>query len=216
MTSSVQNSCWSCRHEISAPDQLCPHCGATVNLTTRGGEIAGDSRIEAFTTGFDAFSEPVNEPIADHISKLAALHQEGSLTAKEFQDLKETVIRRSRTSLGAITPSRSVSPVPPKVAHSNISSMILPALIVGLIWLDHTRGPLFPDDWYCAIGAGTAMRESGYTRADSWSANNGCGPSIPGCATGWSHVPARSYCLHSTVWDAIRNSRLFVNGFGTK
>jgi hypothetical protein len=184
-------------------------------LTTarhEAGNKYGDAKIS--TTSFDTFSQSENEPIADHISKLAALHQEGSLTAKEFQDLKETVIRRSRSYV-SVGETRPNPPVEPKAAQSILSSLV-PALLVGMIWLDHVRGPLFPDDWYCAIGAGTGVRESGYTQADSWSANNGCGASIPGCATGWSHVPARSYCLHSTIWNAIRNSRLVVNGFGAQ
>jgi hypothetical protein len=210
MMDEVRNSCWACRGEINAPDQSCSHCGATVNLTTRRkaavkaeaisnstfeasarivkdkadpkGHLANDLNKGAATSS-NASPEAENEPIADQISKLAALHQEGSLTAKEFQDLKETVIRRSRSSIsvGEIRPN---PPVEPKAAQSILSSLILPALLVGMIWLDHARGPLFPDNWYCAIGAGTGVREPGYTQADSWSANNGCGPRIPGCATG--------------------------------
>jgi hypothetical protein len=192
--------------EIESLDQSCVHCGAAVNLTTRK-----ESKPAK------AASNSERESISDETSKLSALHRQGSLAAKEFEGLKERVrSARLDADSGDARANRSeISPARDRT-HSYLSSLILPSLIVGLIWLDHARGPLFPDEWYCAIGAGTAVREAGYTTTDSWSANNGCGASIRGCETGWSHVPARAYCRHSSIWNEIRYSRRVVNGFGFK
>jgi rRNA maturation endonuclease Nob1 len=78
-------------------------------------------------------------------------------------------------------------------------------LIFGIVMCDKVFGPLFPDTLYCSIGAGVEMTVPAQINPYGWSTAGNCNSYIAGCATSWRVVPAREYCAHGTLWDAIVN-----------
>lgn len=73
------------------------------------------------------------------------------------------------------------------------------ALGAVLVWADSVH-PIFPDEVYCALGAGQIYTYGSQTHANSWSANCG-GASHPECANGWVTIPATTVCMHTTLWE---------------
>ena len=80
------------------------------------------------------------------------------------------------------------------------------ALLVGIILLDAVFGPLFPDDIYCAVGAGTAYQQPASVSPGGWAVGNGCYAGNPACVTSWVVRSASKYCMHGTFWDAIMSA----------
>ena len=78
-------------------------------------------------------------------------------------------------------------------------------VLIGVVIADHLQGAIFPDDFYCVVGAGNYYVVPGRTEATSWSANNGFGAGRPECATRWAQFPASSKCSHGTLWEAVRS-----------
>lgn len=87
-------------------------------------------------------------------------------------------------------------PVGEKVSGQNLAVFI--ALLIGLVVVDGVAGPLLPDGWYCAVGAGRQVHQAGTISPSAWSANNGG-------VTQWTQTSARSYCIHGTLWSALRD-----------
>jgi hypothetical protein len=81
-------------------------------------------------------------------------------------------------------------------------------LTVCVVAGDHAFGPLFPDDWYCKLGAGEVITQPGRLQAEGYRADSNCGAYKAECATGWVQYPASAYCAHKTLWTAIRNKVL--------
>jgi hypothetical protein len=75
-------------------------------------------------------------------------------------------------------------------------------IIAGLIAADAVYGPIFPDETYCLMGAGTELRSPESTRTSSWGLK--CDADASNChdvANGWTTTGATSQCFHGTLWD---------------
>jgi hypothetical protein len=67
------------------------------------------------------------------------------------------------------------------------------AAVAGIFLLDAVLGPLFPDQVYCTIGAGTTVIDTAnYWRRDS---------------DGRPTFQRDRVCVHGTIWDAIKPTR---------
>jgi hypothetical protein len=133
------------------------------------------------------------------LSVLLRLRKEGSLSDNEFE-----LLRKKVTSSANDQPRDSKDDTE-KTGSSNTTFGLLVAAAIGLIVVDHVKGPIFPDEAYCVVGAGKSVVVAGRTEANSWSANNGCGAYKPECANGWVHHPAAEVCIHGSLWDSIRS-----------
>lgn len=127
---------------------------------------------------------------ASRLAELKALRDKGIITNDEFLAMQQNGVSETRS---------------PLIDLEIGAGWILIALIVGAIALDHLQGPIFPDFVYCVVGAGVKLHQPAQTTANSWSANNGCGAYQPQCATSWIGTPASSTCIHTSMWNAIRN-----------
>jgi hypothetical protein len=89
---------------------------------------------------------------------------------------------------------------------------LLAALIV--IAVDAKNGPLFPDDFYCLVGAGTEIRSNAQamSRTTSWSVvcdadqidtGRPCRNVPKERTTTW--IPETRRCIHTTIWDAYKD-----------
>jgi hypothetical protein len=94
-----------------------------------------------------------------------------------------------------------------KPLHSLRQTLFLGIAVVGLIAADHLSGPIFPDDWYCYVGAGKVETVQGTTEPSSWTMSNGCGAYRTECVKSWTHTPTYTLCNHATLWVSI-NKRL--------
>lgn len=144
-----------------------------------------------------------NDRQTNSIAELIRLRDQGEITLEEFNHLKQRTIYGDRESSADSTAAPSES-VTPWQALPGLTLPIIALMIAGLIYADHVNGSIFPDNWYCAVGAGSSLQQAGRSEAMSWSANNGCNASRPECATQFRYSPASSRCLHGTLWEAIR------------
>jgi hypothetical protein len=71
--------------------------------------------------------------------------------------------------------------------------LILIAVAVGAVVLDHKSGPIFPDWFYCLNGAGTELSQPASARQTQATSN---GRPV------WEYREASTFCLHGTLWDA--------------
>lgn len=138
------------------------------------------------------------------LSDLVRLRNDSEITAEEFELLKHRLIYGGSSAKEAVVDATNARPIEPEGQSNVFSLSIVVIAIAALIYADNARGGIFPDDLYCAVGAGTAYWQGGRTEATSWSANNGCNASRPECATRWTSTPASSHCSHGTLWEAIR------------
>jgi hypothetical protein len=132
------------------------------------------------------------------IALLNRLRGDGALTEGEFDNLKQQLLDDS----GSQIPFTDTNKPADKSTASGFAALLIAA--IGLTVVDHFKGGIFPDDFYCVVGAGTAYSVPARTEATGWSANNGCGVGRPECATRWIQYPAGSKCAHGTLLDAIR------------
>ena len=86
-----------------------------------------------------------------------------------------------------------------------ISLTVIGGLVMAFLYFEDTRGPLLPDDVYCAMGAGISVREGASIEANAWSGSGGCGAYKPECATRWVINPATHYCMHGKLTDTLRD-----------
>lgn len=138
---------------------------------------------------------------AASLSELVRLRDSGDITAEEFEHLKR------RAVYGSDDPENVARSVYRGMADGlgfGLTVPIIAAALAAIVYADHVNGSIFPDDWYCAVGAGVSLQQPARTEAFAWSSNNGCNASRPECATRFTHTPASSRCLHGTVWEAIK------------
>jgi hypothetical protein len=161
-------------------------------------------------------SKVINNGLPEQLNKLGKLHADGVLTDGEFTALKEKLVARSidaqaERDTNARAPMAGVTLFSNFYTHGidyvkSVPNRIVVGivLIFGIVMCDKVFGPLFPDTLYCSIGAGVEMTQPAQVNPSGWSMNGNCNMYIPGCATSWQVVPAREYCAHGTLWDAIR------------
>jgi hypothetical protein len=85
--------------------------------------------------------------------------------------------------------------------------LLLVVLIIGFLYIDHTKTRLLPDSVYCSIGAGQMSRgyseSGGYTdeceNVSDSELNIQCRTVPDG-----SRIYTPASCSHGSVWDAIR------------
>jgi hypothetical protein len=70
--------------------------------------------------------------------------------------------------------------------------LLVLAIVVGAIVLDHKKGPIFPSEVYCLAGAGMEFRQPASAHL-SQSTTHG--------VRDWEYTPASSQCFHGTLWD---------------
>jgi hypothetical protein len=86
--------------------------------------------------------------------------------------------------------------------------------VIIAIAIDAKNGPLFPDDFYCLVGAGTEIRSEAqaWSRTTSWSVvcdanqmdtGRPCRDVPKGRTTTWT--PETRRCVHKTIWDAYKD-----------
>lgn len=138
---------------------------------------------------------------ASSLSELIRLRDSGEITVDEFDHLKRRAIHGSDVPENAF---RSISRGMADGLGFSLTVPIMAAALAAIVYVDHVNGSIFPDDWYCAVGAGISLQQPGSTEATTWSANNGCNASRPECATRWTHTLASSRCLHGSLWEAIK------------
>jgi hypothetical protein len=114
------------------------------------------------------------------LSDRVRLRKNGEITADKFFRLKRQLIYGAEPAVAAAT-------TPPKPRRSLLgfdgSGLLLIGLVAaGLMCAGHLKGGMFPDDFYCAVGAGVSYDVASRSEATGWSANNGCGASGPECA----------------------------------
>jgi hypothetical protein len=91
----------------------------------------------------------------------------------------------------------------PPSSKSALRLAVIAGVAVAVIMADQFAGPLFPDAFYCAIGAGVIVTNPASVTPGSWSANFGCNAGDPNCVTSWRVTPAVSGCAHGTIWEAM-------------
>ena len=82
--------------------------------------------------------------------------------------------------------------------------LMISAVIAGIIYVDHNsyEGNLFPDDFYCAIGAGITIRQGSVTEPTQWSYELQ-GGQMQRYPSQYTTYPGREQCIHGSIWDAI-------------
>src|ERR1700761_8231060 len=107
------------------------------------------------------------------LSILSRLHSDGALSNEEFELLRRNFAGETLATAGLVENAQG---------RSRLSGVWLCATAaVVLVFADHMKGPIFPDEIYCMLGAGRSFVVAGRTEANSWSANNGCDASRPEC-----------------------------------
>jgi hypothetical protein len=82
----------------------------------------------------------------------------------------------------------------------NILSMLIVAAI--LVAVDANQGPIFPDQFYCLLGAGTELQGGSSTRVTAWNINPD--PDRPNTPAQTTTTVYSSRCIHTTLWAVYR------------